>query len=363
MKRGKTMKRKLAVTAVSIAAVLALPSCAAGGTASPSESADITLTWEATAASEERKKAAWQEPFTAKTGITFENVSSPSAVNQIQTMVETGNVVWDISHKGSYTAERYCGELFLEVDFTSTPVDEYPEGSTTDCSRPVSKYGAAFAYDTSVYTDEVPAKIEDFFDVEQFPGKRVILGTNARGVLEAALVADGVDPEKLFPLDVKRSLAKLDTIKEHIIFAPTLTALQQNLVDKQATMSIALTNTYPAINDSGATMAPVWDFTTWDFDALLVIKGSAHPEAALQAIEFALQPEQVVHYAELGGSTPARNGIDLSTIDYSDSQKLFNPFLGEVLGEERGTLTLQDPKWWAQNSTSASEAYVAWQVG
>ncbi|MDP3951866.1 extracellular solute-binding protein [Microbacterium sp.] len=357
------MKRSSGVLGLSAATLLALSACSPATPSDGAAAEDIVLTWEGTAAAAERKKEAWQDPFTAETGIEFENVSSPSAVNQIKTMVETGNVVWDIAHKGSYTAEQYCGELFEELEFLSTPEDVYPEGASTDCSRPVSKYGAAFAYDVTVYTDEVPTEIEDFFDVEEFAGKRVILGTNARGVLEAALVADGVDPEELFPLDVDRALAKLDTIKEHIIFAPTLTALQQNLVDKQASMSIALTNTYPAINDGGATMTPVWDFTTWDFDALLVIKGSKNPEAAQQAIEFALQPERVIAYAELGGSTPAREGIDLSTIDYTDSQRLFNPFLGEVLGEDRGTLALQDPKWWAENSASASEAYVAWQVG
>lgn len=356
------MKRSFGVLGLSAITLLGISACAAPAQSDDAAADDIVLTWEGTAAAAERKKEAWQDPFTAETGITFENVSSPSALNQIKTMVETGNVVWDIAHKGSYTAEQYCGELFEEVDFVSTPADLYPEGSTTECSRPVSKYGAAFAYDETVYTGEVPTEIADFFDVEAFPGKRVILGTNARGVLEAALVGDGVQAAELFPLDVDRALAKLDTIKEHIIFAPTLTALQQNLVDKQASMSIALTNTYPAINDGGATMTPVWDFTTWDFDAMLVIKDSKNPEAAQQAIEFALQPDRVVAYAELGGSTPAREGIDLSTIDYTESQKLFNPFLGEVLGEERGTLALQDPKWWAANSASASEAYVAWQV-
>jgi putative spermidine/putrescine transport system substrate-binding protein len=186
-----------------------------------------------------------------------------------------------------------------------------------------------------------------------------VYGSNPRGVLEAALVADGVDPEELFPLDIDRALAKLDTIKEHIIFAPTLTALQQNIVDKQATMTITLTGRLGSIYDSGGTLAPVWDFTTWDFDALLIPKGSRNVEAARDAIAFAMEPEQVVRYAEIGGSTPVRSDIDLESIDFSDTHKMFNPFLNA----DKGVLTLQDPVWWAENNAEANEAYVAWQVG
>ncbi|GAA3198669.1 extracellular solute-binding protein [Microbacterium terregens] len=368
LKKKNRLRTPLATAGLVGALSIALVAC--GGTANPASTgegaapqSDVTLIWEATGASEDRRKIAYQDPFTAETGIKIESVSSPSAVAQIQTMVDAGNVIWDMTHKGSYTANQYCGTLFEELSFDGLSVDAFPEGSTTPCSRPVARYGSAFAYDAAVYTDKVPTKITDFFDVETFPGKRVILGTNARGVLEAALVADGVHPDDLFPMDVDRAIAKLDTIKDDIIFSPTLPALQQTLVDKQATMTLALTGTLPTANDAGATMAPVWDFTAWSFDAFMVIKGSKHAAEAEQFIEFALQPERVKHYAELGGTTPVRLDVDLATIKYTDSQKLFNPFIGEVIDEERGTLTLQDPDWWAENSSSATEAYVAWQVG
>lgn len=344
--------------------LLTLSACGDAGDADDGdEGSDITLVWEANAANTERLKAAFQDPFFEETGITIENVSSPTAVNQIQTMVETGNVVWDMTHKGSYTARQFCGTLFEELDFASVSTEHYPEGSTTPCSRPATKYGLAFAYDTEAYPDDPPTQIEDFFDTERFPGKRVILGTNARGVIEASLVADGVHPDDLFPMDIERGIAKLDTIKDDIIFAPTLTALEQNLIDKQATMTITFTISLPNVNDAGGTLAPVWDYTSWDFDAFLVVKGSKNVEAAEQFIEFALDPERVSHFAGLAGSTPVREDVDLSTIPYGESQALFNPFLGEVLGEDRGVVQLSDPDWWSENNSALNEAYVAWQVG
>lgn len=359
------MKKPITALGAIAVAVLALSSCASseptdppGG--DPAPQSDVTLTWETTGGpTTERAKEVFQEPFTEISGVKFENVSSPSAINQIRTMVETGNVLWDITHKGSYVGLQHCGSLFEEVDYETLPTDLFPEGSTSDCARPLAKYGTAFVYDHEVYTGTVPTKIEDFFDVDTFPGKRAVYGANARGVLEAALVADGVAPDALYPLDIKRGIAKLDTIKEHFIFAPTLPALQQNLLDKQATMAIALTGGLASAFERGGTITPVWDFTTWDFDALLIPKGSKNIEAAKKAIEFALQPEQIIRYAEAGGQAPARSDIDIASIEYTDWQRRFSPFLNA----DKGDLVLLDPVWWAENQSEATEAYVAWQVG
>lgn len=363
MKRGNGMRKTLGSLGLIGIFALALSACGTasdGNTGGEQPAEDVVLTWETTGGpATEKEKTAFQDPYTEEIGVRFENVSSPSAVNQIQTMVETGNVLWDVTHKGSFVAEQYCGELFEEIDYESVPTDLFPEGSTSACARPLSKYGTAFAYDTEAYTGTVPTTIDDFFDLEAFPGNRVVYGSNARGVFEAALVADGVDPEQLYPLDIDRALAKLDTIKSALIFAPTLTALQQNIIDKQATMTLSLTGRLSSIYDSGGTIAPVWDFTTWDFDALLIPKGSPNMAQAQAAIEFALQPEQVIRYAETGGATPVRNDIDLASIDYSDTHRIFNPFLNA----DKGTLALLDPVWWAANNAEATEAYVGWQVG
>lgn len=357
------MRRTPRALALMLIAALPLTACAAaepGDANDKPPASDTVITWETTGGeATEKEKHSFQDPYTEKTGVRFENVSSPSAVNQIQTMVETGNVLWDVTHKGSHIAARYCGELFEKLDFEAIPEDIYPEGSTSECARPLQKYGTAFAYDHEVYTGEVPTEIEDFFDVDAFPGKRVVYGSNPRGVFEAALVADGVDPEDLYPLDVDRAIAKLDTIKDDIIFAPTLTALQQNIVDKQATMTLSLTGRLGTIFDSGGTITPVWDYTSWDFDALLVPLGSKNKDEAEKAIEFALQPEQIIRYAETNGGTPAREDIELSTIKYSDTHRIFNPFLNA----DKGRMGLLDPVWWSENIGSASEAYVSWQVG
>ena len=54
----------------------------------------------------------------------------------------------------------------------------------------------------------------DLFDTAKIPGKRTFYKWSAPGVLEIALLADGVAPDKLYPLDLDRAFKKLDTIKK-----------------------------------------------------------------------------------------------------------------------------------------------------
>ncbi|MFD0745577.1 extracellular solute-binding protein [Phytohabitans flavus] len=319
----------------------------------------ITLAWQTIGGETMNQQAkSIQEPFTAKTGVKFDNVSSPTYISQLQTMVEAGKTIWDVVHTGSYLANAYCGTLFEKVDTSRMPATLVPEGTTTECSVPGIKFASEFAYDTTAYKGTVPTKVADFFDTKTFPGKRVIY-TNPKGTLEVALVADGVPPDKLYPLDVERALRKLDTVKSDIIFAPSYTALQQNLVSKQATMTLTTGNRLSIINDSGGTMAPVWDFTSWDYANWLIPKGAPHAKAAEDAIVFALEPAQLIKYAAMSGDAPVRTDVDPNTIPYSESAKLFNPFLTSG----SGTMVRQDNKFWAENVAEVTKKWTAWQVG
>lgn len=66
--------------------------------------------------------------------------------------------------------------------------------------------------------DKAPSGWDDFWDVEAFPGPRGLPDTGDRDwwVPVVALLADGVAPDDLFPLDLDRAYAKLDEIKPHI---------------------------------------------------------------------------------------------------------------------------------------------------
>ncbi|WP_432839770.1 extracellular solute-binding protein [Dactylosporangium sp. CA-092794] len=329
-----------------------------GGAGAPASS-KTTITWQSTGGDGQKQEIqAFQEPFTAKTGAKFNNVTSLSYIAQLQTMVDAKKTIWDVVHTGSYLAMAYCGKLFEKVDTSKMAASLMPAGTTTECSVPGTKFATEFAYNTTVYKDVVPTKIADFFDTKKFPGKRVVYN-NPKGILEAALAADGVPPDQIFPMDVDRALKKLGTIKSDLIFAPSYTALQQNLVDKQATMTLTLNGRLSIINDSGGTMAPVWDFSSWDYDAWVVPKGAPNAKAAEEAIAFALEPAQLSKYSSLNGLIPVRSDIDPASIPLKENVKLFNAFTGA----QRGQLARQDAAYWAANVAEVTKKWTAWQVG
>lgn len=336
--------------------VLSLAACASG---TPEAGGDpVTLTWANVGGQEaEREKTAFHDPFTEETGIQIESVAFSNLIAQLQKMVESGKPVWDVLHNVPYVALKYCGELLEEVDYSDFP-DVFPEDTTTDCTVPAGKFGFVFAYDHEVYADEAPDELADFFDVEKFPGKRVIRANNPRGYLEMGLLADGVAPEDLYPLDIERSLKKWDTIKSSLIFVPAVAAVQQALVSKQATMTMTISTNLGAAHDSGATISPVWDLNFWDFDVFMIPKGTPYKEEAIKAVKFALQPERQIENAELGGNTPVRTDIDPADIEFKGSTE-FNPWVGD----DRGELILLNSSWWAENLEDASESWVAWQAG
>jgi len=60
-----------------------------------------------------------------------------------------------------------------------------------------------------------PVNFKEFWDVKKFPGRRT-LRARPTETLEIALVGDGVEPRKMYPLDVERAFKSLDRIKSYV---------------------------------------------------------------------------------------------------------------------------------------------------
>jgi putative spermidine/putrescine transport system substrate-binding protein len=330
-------------------------SCGVGG---PAAGDGKTLTWASTGGQfQEDEKKALQEPFTAKTGTTFANVS-PAEAPQVKAMVAAGRTTWDLANMSWIYAGAYCGELFEKLDDPALDRAKFPPGTTHDCFVPTYRYANVFSYNADIYQDQAPTRIEDFFDTRRFPGKRIVQDYPKSGLLEAALVADGVPPDKVYPLDLERALRKLDTIKSSLVFAPSYGAVQQMMVDRQGSMVLTVTARSIVTAQSGANLKPVWDFTTVDIGALVIPKGTPNKALAQQALAFITEPAQARAYAKLTGTAPARPDVDILSIDYTDMQKSFNAFL-----PNRGRLLEQDKPWWIENTDAVTKRWTTWKVG
>ncbi|WP_421578212.1 ABC transporter substrate-binding protein [Shinella sp. M31] len=168
-------------------------------------------------------KEAWFDPFTRETGIEVVVVSGTNAELRAKAsaMVKSDNVTWDLYLDGEIQAASEAHKAVTE-DLT-----EFcrPYKQRKDLPANACEAGGALAQSTAtllVYRAgtegaEAPQTWADMWDTQRFPGGRAFPNfDDPWRVLAAALLADGVEKDKLFPLDVDRAFRKLDEIRDSV---------------------------------------------------------------------------------------------------------------------------------------------------
>src|SRR5262245_15447153 len=153
--------------------------------------------------------------FEKETGIKVID-TSPVDFGKLRAMVESGNVTWTITEIGGQDGYRVT-EMGLAEPIDAKIVDRskfQPQAQMSHVFSP-SCYSTVIAYRPDAFPKGAPQSWADFWDVTSFPGPRS-LRNHPVDNLEAALMADGVAADKLYPIDVDRAFKKLDAIHKHI---------------------------------------------------------------------------------------------------------------------------------------------------
>ena len=151
---------------------------------------------------QEAQRKAWLEPYTELTGVQFtEDENSSNAT--IKAQVESGQVTWDVVDVGNdFGLDVHC-DLLEPLDYSLIPRDELnADLGITDYRIPDITYGVVLAYNTEATAGAVPEGWADYFDTAKIPGKRGAWDYSEGGMFEFALMADGVAPADLYPLDL-----------------------------------------------------------------------------------------------------------------------------------------------------------------
>jgi len=158
--------------------------------------------------------------------------SGPSS-GKIKAMVESGKVTWDLCDRNNVAAVDLGNQgLLEEVDYSIVDPNAVPEHFRGKWGLGAYYYSFALTWDTEAF-EQAPQNWSDLWNVKDFPGTRT-LRKNFEGQLEAALLADGVAPEDIYPLDVDRAIEKIKEIKEDTIFWGSGSESQQIMRDGDA---------------------------------------------------------------------------------------------------------------------------------
>ncbi|MFA7438543.1 ABC transporter substrate-binding protein [Castellaniella sp.] len=229
---------------------------------------------------------AYHKPFQEKAGVDVHSIDYNGGLAEVRAQVESGNVTWDVLDVESQDLELGCSQgLFERLDLADLPdgtdgsaaKEDFIPGTLHDCGVGVIVWSNIMAYNTSKFPGEKPSKVEDFFDLERFPGKR---GISRRPIytLEWALMADGVPVDKVYETlstqeGIDRAFAKLDTIKDAIVVFEAGAQAPQLLADGEVSISSAFNGRiYSAIVDENQPLAIMWDSQIWNLDFFAIPK-------------------------------------------------------------------------------------------
>ncbi|MGX6447110.1 ABC transporter substrate-binding protein [Patulibacter sp. S7RM1-6] len=298
------------------------------------------------------------EPFAKASGARVLE-DGPTEYAKVRAQVDNDFVTWDVVDTDAVWSDGQCGKLLQPLDYSIIDASKVPEGQATRCSVPAMNYATVIAYDERKFGGRTPQGWKDFYDVKRFPGKRAIFGGSgdaAPGDLEGALLADGVKPEDLYPLDVDRALRKMDTIREHLVFWDTGARAQQMLESGEVVMATVWSGRAYAAIKNGAPFEVQWNQFVPRREALVVPKGARSPKASMALINYYLGREQQERLTELTSYSPIN--VDARP----DLDPLAQSFVTTTPERQRQALKV-DNAWWAENQPRVIEKFTAWLAG
>jgi putative spermidine/putrescine transport system substrate-binding protein len=292
---------------------------------------------------QEAQRKAWLEPYTELTGVQFtEDENSSNAT--IKAQVEAGQVTWDVVDVGNDFGVNVHANLLEPLDFTLIPKDELnADLGITDYRIPDITYGVVLAYNTDATAGKIPEGWADYFDTAKIPGKRGAWDYSEGGMFEFALMADGVKPADLYPLDLPRASAKLNTIKDDIVFWGSGAESQELIGSGEIAMTMIWNGRgWSAKNIDKKPVEIQWNQQIVTADYLVIPKGSPNKDAAMKFIAYTAcaehnaGPSEFIPYGPTNTKSTANPAMvnDLSVTNADENSAYFDDtYLAEKFDE------------------------------
>ncbi|MEM8571927.1 MAG: extracellular solute-binding protein [Pseudomonadota bacterium] len=325
------------------------------------------------------QQKAYSEPYAEMTETDFTwDESSNEAVAKLRAMFEAGNVTWDLVDVEGPDAQRLCDEgLAMEVEFDdvlkpgddgSSVEDDFGDTLFNDCFIPQIVFSTTFGYRTDVadWNGAVPEDLCAVFDLATFPGKRSLEKRPKKNV-EWALLCDGVTKDELYdvlstPEGVERALAKLDTIKDEVVWWSAGAETPQLLADGEVVMGSTYNGRlFSVIEEQSQPVAMLWDWQVFDFDGWVV--PADLPEDRLNRVmhfvNFATDTQRLADQAKYISYGPARASSQPLVSTHADLGIEMAPHMPTNPANQNNYL-VNNIEWWADNQDDVEARFQVW---
>lgn len=291
------------------------------------------------------------EAFTAETGIEVQIVDAPGTqAAQMQSMVDAGDVQWDILDALS-AADAYfmnSQDLLepLEGELRDAVVEQVGEDRVSDFGFSFANLGYVVICNMDA-VEACPETVADFFDTEKFPGNRMYPGESYGPSSAVLLEALGKDADEV---EIGELADELRLIKDSVsVWWTSGDQQDQALRQGEADMAIARSGRAYTLVDEGLNIQVNWA-GIYDPGFTAIAKDAPNRENADLYMEWlAGNAEAQAGFAEqIQYSVPNPRAFDL--MDPKVAERLADyPANFEKLGQ-------QDFDWYLQNKTEIDEA-------
>jgi putative spermidine/putrescine transport system substrate-binding protein len=304
---------------------------------------------------QEAETKAYIEPWEELTGATVVQ-EGPTDYAKIQAQVEAGSVTLDVIDTEPNFAISACeaGQLVpidTEIVDTSNIVPEL----MSECGFPNMQFAYSIGYNTEAFSeDNHPREWADFWDTENFPGKREFWLYVSGGALEAALIADGVPPEEVYPLDEDRALDKLCEIKDETIWYETGEQQAQNIATGEAAMGQVWNGRIYDIKVEGQPGEVDFNQYLATYDTFVVPEGSENVDMAMDLINYVASPEAQRALTDYISYAPT------NTEAFTGVNEEAEPYLSTTPENLEQRALIMDYEYWAENYDRLSNKFNDW---
>ncbi|WP_219417651.1 ABC transporter substrate-binding protein [Pseudonocardia nigra] len=346
--------KRVATAAAAASAVTLLAAC--GGAAAEGDGGkELTVVmWGG--ADQETPVSAGVQPWADAAGVTVKQ-DSPSDYAKFRAQVESGRVAWDVVEVEPNFAHTACTNGWaVKLDATTVDTSLVDPETVGECGAPLLEYAFTIGYNTEAFSVENhPRTWAEFFDTEQFPGKRGFWKYATGAMFEAALLADGVAPGELYPLDIDRAFRKLDTIKDEIVFYETGEQQQQLVASGEVPLIQAWNGRIFSAAQEGQPVANEWNEHLLSYDQVVIPNGSPNADLAQEWIAWYLEnPKAQADYANAVAYGPV-NDAALEFVEPDVLEEL--PGAPENAAKRAAVI---DYGYWAEHYDAVSERLNEW---
>ncbi|MBL8697460.1 MAG: ABC transporter substrate-binding protein [Alphaproteobacteria bacterium] len=297
------------------------------------------------------QRQAWFDLVEKELGITVKEETT-QGIADVRAQVASGKPTWDLTTQGYYTCALLEKEGRLEkLDPAIVNDPGVPASLKSDHCMSQIVYSVAIGWrkNSKGWDNRQPKGWDAFWNVKDFPGGRSMRRHPIYN-MEAALIADGVPMDKLYPLDVERAFKKLESMKPHVVVwwnsgAQSVQVLQDGEVEMVGAWNGRIQAAMGEKDGRGGPIGITFDQQMLVSDAWMMPKGAPNKELAMKALAIMMRPDAQASISKYINYAPANlKGYDTGIITKEMAAGLPNS------PENVGKGFVMSVDWWVQNN-------------